>query len=198
MAPRSPIRTRSIPRRLLAPLGLALLVAGAPWPAEAASQAEAVQTAVAPGATPAAEVERPPRPFTLSVAVNAVFPSIGGGLSCQPFDRLALGVQVTTLIVHVDASLRARLYLLPGRRGGPYLGGNLHLWYSPLVLGAATHAATGEVGWEWRTEGGLAVGLGLGAGRIRIPGGSQGTGPDAHWDTMPLANLRVGRTFGLP
>ena len=129
---------------------------------------------------------------TISLAANLFLPSVGVEVAWQPLDRLALALQVTTLVVHFDASLRARLSLRPGRRGGPYLGASGHLWYSPLVLSAAAPAVAGEAGWEWQTRAGGLIGLGVGAALVRVPPGSQGSGPDARWQGVPVVDLRIG------
>jgi hypothetical protein len=162
-------------------VGLALLLGLVAWPGGAWAQDR--------------EPGRPWPPLTLSFAASAVMPSAGVDLSWQVLDRLAVGLQLTTLVVHFDASLRTRLSLAGDRRGGPYLGANLHLWYSPLVLSQVTEAVSGELGWEWRSGGGLVVGLGLGAGGIRVPAGSDSAASRARWELLPMANLRVGRSW---
>jgi hypothetical protein len=139
---------------------------------------------------PAAPAGRPP--VTFSLAVAAVVPSAGVDVSVEPARWLALGAQLTTLVVHWDLSLRARAFPLGGP-GGPYLGAAAHLWYSPLVLSQATGGASAEVGWELRPPGGSVIGLGAGAGAFRQPAGSASPGSPASWEWLPMANLRIGR-----
>jgi hypothetical protein len=146
----------------------------------------------APLAPPIEEVRPGRSPFTIGVAATLFFPSAGADLSWQPHDRLALGLQATTLVVHLDLSLRGRLYLAPGGRGGgPYLGANGHLWWSPLVIAGLSPAVTGELGWEWRGPTGRLVGVGLGAGGIHVPRGSGSAGNPEHWELIPLLDLRI-------
>lgn len=149
--------------------------------------------AAATSARAAPDAASSPRsPFTLGVAATLFFPSAGVDLSWQPHQRLALGLQATTLVVHLDLSLRGRLYLAPGPRGGgPYLGANGHLWWSPLVLSGLAPAVTGELGWEWRGPTGVLVGVGAGAGVIRTPPGSGSAGNPERWEWIPLLDVRV-------
>jgi hypothetical protein len=139
---------------------------------------------------------QPRTPFSMAAAATLFFPSAGLDLSWQPHERVALGLQATTLVVHLDLSLRARLYLAPGARGGgPYLGTNGHLWWSPLLMTGLAPAVTGELGWEWRGPTGVLVGVGAGGGRIRVPRGSGGAANPVHWEWIPLLDVRVGRAF---
>ena len=135
------------------------------------------------------------RPSTVSGAANAAFPSLGIDVSQQLGDRFAVGVQFTTLIfAHNDLSARARWFVVAERRAGLYLGTNLHLWYSPLIINGLAPAGTLEAGYEWRADGGFTLGLGLGGGLIWIPPGGRGLGAQARWSGLPLVNLRIGES----
>lgn len=140
------------------------------------------------------ESVRVQRRLTVSGAANAIMPSVGADVSYHPFDRFAVGIQLTTIVAHTDVSLRGRGFLLASRNAGLYVGANLHGWHSPLILSAVTAAGTLELGYEFRSDGGFTVGLGLGAGLIRVPKGSEGAQLKAHWDPLPLFNLRLGKS----
>lgn len=137
---------------------------------------------------------RTTRPLTISGAANAILPSIGIDVSRQLTDRLAVGAQWTTLIVHNDVSLRTRLFILALRRAGLYLGANLHGWHSPLILSTVTIAGTIELGYEWRLDSGFTVGVGVGAGPLWVPKGSEGAGGAGRWEPLPLLDLRIGKS----
>jgi len=185
--------TRRIHSSLLATLALAVGASAGPSRAEEGMPPQMGPAVPAPGALPPGPRRAPTRsPFTLGVAATLFFPSAGVDLSWQPHQRLALGLQATTLVIHLDLSLRARLYLAPGARGGgPYLGANGHLWWSPLVLTGLAPAVTGELGWEWRGPTGVLVGVGAGAGVIRTPPGSGSAGNPERWEWIPLLDVRV-------
>ena len=133
------------------------------------------------------ESTREQRPLTVSFAATLVMPSAGVDVSYQLADRLAVGLQLTTLVVHYDASLRTRFFVLAGPRSGLYLGANAHWWYSPLILSKPTWAGTGELGYEVRDAQGFTLGIGIGAGYIADPADG--------WQLLPLCNLRIGRSF---
>ncbi len=135
----------------------------------------------------AAGSTREQRPFTLSFAATLVMPSAGLDVSYQLSDRVAVGLQLTTLVVHYDASVRTRFFLIAGERSGLYAGANAHGWYSPLILSQPTVAATGEVGYELRDSEGFTLAVGAGAGGVRDPS----TG----WQLIPLLNFRIGRSL---
>jgi len=165
--------------------------AGGEDPPAGGAPAGSQAAAPPPGAPPSSQ------PFTLGAAANLFLPSAGVDLSWQAHDRLALGLQATTLVVHLDLSLRTRLYLAPGARGGGfYLGANGHLWWSPLLMTGLAPAATGELGWEWRGPTGVLVGVGAGGGRIRVPRGSGGAANPEHWEWIPLLDVRVAFPLG--
>ena len=130
---------------------------------------------------------REQRPLTVSFAATLAMPSAGVDVSYQLADRFAVGLQLTTLVVHYDASLRTRFFVVAGARSGLYLGANAHWWYSPLILTRPTWAWTGELGYELRDAQGFTFAIGIGAGRIADP--SDG------WQVLPLCNLRIGRSF---
>lgn len=114
-----------------------------------------------------ADTTRESMPWTLSVAANAILPSVGGDLSLALSDRFAVGMQATQLLVaHVDLSLRLRIFLIAGETSGLYLGANGHLWYSPLILERVSPVATAELGYELRRKSGFTLGFGLGAGAL--------------------------------
>jgi hypothetical protein len=147
-------------------------------------------------ARPAHASTRQARPLTLSVAANAVLPSLGVDVSYQLHDRVAIGAQLTQLLIaHLDVSARARLFLLAGERSGLYLGANLHVWYSPLILDVLTGATTAELGYELRAPTGFTFAVGAGGGVLYVPGHAGVSGRKPRWDPLPMLNLRLGRSW---
>jgi hypothetical protein len=139
---------------------------------------------------------QPGRPVSISVAADAVTPSLGVDLSYRLNPRVAVAAQLTTLLIaHTDLSVRSRLFLVAGEELGLYVGANLHVWYSPRVLKVATLAGTLEVGGEWQADSGLTLGLGAGGGLLRVPDLVDVAPPKPRWDRLPLVNLRVGRSW---
>jgi hypothetical protein len=146
--------------------------------------------------TPASASTRQSRPLTVAGAANAMLPSLGVDVSYQLNDRIAVGAQLTMLlIVHNDLSARGRLFLVAGERYGLYVGANLHGWYSPLILDVPTIAATAELGYELRTDAGFTLGVGAGGGLLWVPGHAGVGGRKPRWDPLPMLNLRIGRSW---
>jgi hypothetical protein len=152
----------------------------------------AVLLILASGAARGEKSNRQLRPLTFSGAGNLILPSVGADLSYQLHDRFAIGVQATQLLwAHDEVSIRTRFFVVAERTWGLYVGANLHGWYSPLILETLSPLATGELGYEHRSDSGFTLGVGLGAGvlyerRRDRPDRSQPVG---------IANLRIGKSW---
>jgi hypothetical protein len=162
----------------------------------AAAPASSPPATVEAAAPPPVVSERLAHPFSVSGAFNLPMLNVGIDLSYQVLDRLAVGVQATTfLLAHTDLSVRTRVFLIARPRWGIYLGANGHYIHSPLILSDPTWAATGELGWEYRTPGRTVIAVGAGAGRFwaRDTEGSNDCRTCPWQSFWPLLNLRVGR-----
>jgi len=159
--------------------------------ATSASEAEITASAPAPS-------NRTSLPFTVSFALSGPIPGLGLDLSYQLHDRLAVGVQATTILAHTDINLRSRAFLLARPTWGLYAGLNARLWHSPILFnGGVRPLADAEIGYEWRGPGGFTLGLGAGLGALLTSCCDDQPGPRATRWMMPvvMTNFRLGTSF---
>jgi hypothetical protein len=150
-----------------------------------------VQTTPARG-----ESSRVTRPLTVSFAVNAILPSVGGEVAVQASDRVAFAVQLTQFLwAHVDLSARMRVFVVAEDETGFYVGPTVHAWYSPLIIHGIDPVGTVEVGYERRAYAGSTFGIGLGGGVLWNYRRENEEGGNQEWKPIVLLNLRFGKSY---
>jgi hypothetical protein len=153
----------------------------------------------APDATAAVSVRESHRLSVTAVGKAFIYreglPMVGVDVAYQLTDRLALGAQLSTVLMAVDASVYGRYYLLARPRSGLFLDLGMH--GLAAIMAGGTWAPSAEVGYEARSTGGFIVSVSAGLLAGPQPACDHcGPGmPAPGWFAVPVASFRVGKAF---
>jgi hypothetical protein len=143
---------------------------------------------------------RKSRPIAVTAVAKAfmlseALPMVGVDVAYHLTDRLALGAQLSSVLLAVDASVYGRYFLLAGPRNGMFVDLGLH--GVAAIMSPGIWAPSAEIGYEARSTSGFTFSLstGLMAGTeprcVACPPGQ----PPGRWWAVPLVSLRLGKAF---